>query len=272
MANNPLHIAWLINTGNGITTVDGKPVEVWEIRHSTNSTILSSWAEHFRNHYCADTEIDALRNGTGLSRAEYLINIKFPDAVNAPGPSIRAGDFGEILSADFLEYILGYWTPRTRYSDKIIRNESSKGCDTLGFKFVTPGKESPNDSLAIFEAKAQFSGTKPKKRLQHAVDDSIKDQIRKAESLNATKQRLRREGKSSEVSQVERFQNKEDKPYNEISGAVAFFCNSIFDAATIATTNAAHHPNVGNLLLLVIRGDKLMAFVSDLYTRAANEA
>jgi hypothetical protein len=119
-----------------------------------------------------------------------LNKIKFPDPQEPPGPSIRSGDFGEILIADFLEYILGFWVPRTRYSDKDIRNESSKGSDVIGFKFLVDGSESPEDILFIFEAKAQFSGNSPNPRLQEAIDDSRKDQRRKAESLNAIKQRL----------------------------------------------------------------------------------
>src|SRR3546814_8878008 len=41
----------------------------------------------------------------------------------APGPSTRAGDFGEILVADFIEYVLGYWCPRQgRFEDRENRN------------------------------------------------------------------------------------------------------------------------------------------------------
>jgi hypothetical protein len=273
MANHaPLHVAWLVDTKERITTADGKTAEVWEIKYTSDPATLSDWAKHFRGHYCSDAEIDRLRDGTGLSRAEYLVNIKFPDAIDKPGPSIRAGDFGEILAADYLEYVLGYWTPRTRYGDKTVRNESTKGCDNIGFKFVIIGQESPDDALAIFEVKAQFSGIKATARLQNAVDDSIKDQVRKAESLNAIKQRLYREQKLAEVSRVERFQNKEDKPYKEVSGAVALFCTSVFDSASIASTNTAHHPNLSSLLLLVIRAERAMALVGELYARAANEA
>jgi hypothetical protein len=56
--------------------------------------------------------LELLVSGTGLTKAEYLIQRKFPDARNAPGPSIRAGDFAEILVADYVEYKLGYWCPR----------------------------------------------------------------------------------------------------------------------------------------------------------------
>lgn len=97
------HTRWLIDTGEGLKTVDGKVVEVWEFRHEKNCVVFSAWAKHFRNHYCFDSEIDDLRRGTPYSRAEYLNKLKFPDASITPGPSIRAGDFGEILVADFLE-------------------------------------------------------------------------------------------------------------------------------------------------------------------------
>ena len=149
------HTKWLVDTGNRLNTLDGKTVEVWEYCHEQDDYILSAWAKHFRNHYCLDSEIDYYRRGPGLTRAEFLNNIKFPDQSLKPGPSIRAGDFGELLVADYLQYILGYWVPRTRYADKTIRNESTKGCDIIGFKMI--GKEeSPRDILAIFEAKTQF--------------------------------------------------------------------------------------------------------------------
>tara|TARA_R110002167_G_scaffold293826_1_gene498480 strand:- start:174 stop:473 length:300 start_codon:yes stop_codon:yes gene_type:complete len=90
---------------------------------------------------------------------------KVSDPKAALGPSIRAGDFGEVLVADFLEYLFGYWVPRTRYSDKTIRNESTKGSH-IGFHIVKDGKASSKDRLEIFEAKAQFSGKKAKARLQ----------------------------------------------------------------------------------------------------------
>ena len=84
-----------------------------------------------------------------LSRAEYLNSIKFPDRSTAPGPSIRAGDFGELLVADYLQYCLGYWVPGTGIWNKTIRNESTKGSDIIGFHFFRDGKGFPKDILAI---------------------------------------------------------------------------------------------------------------------------
>ena len=266
------HVEWLVDTGERLKTADDKEVEVWEFRHQVDEDVLSAWAKHFRNHYCFDTEIDYWRRGYKCSRSEYLNNIKFPDPKAAPGPSIRAGDFGEVLVADFLEYLLGYWVPRTRYGDKTIRNESTKGSDIVGFHIVNDGKYSAKDKLAIFEAKAQFSGKKAKARLQDAVDGSAKDIARKAESLNAIKQRLHGRNELENAQKVERFQNEIDHPYKEVFGAVALLENTLFDSGLTSSTISTAHPYSGDLTLIVIKGDQMMPLVHELFRRAADEA
>lgn len=266
------HTKWLVDTGERLKTADGKKVEVWEFRHEKNEAVLTDWAKHFRNHYCLDSEIDYWRKGYSYSRAEFLNNIKFPDPSDAPGPSIRAGDFGEVLVADFLEYLLGYWVPRTRYGHKTIRNESTKGSDIIGFHIVKDGKASLKDKLAIFEAKTQFSGKKPKARLQDAVNGSEKDIARKAESLNALKQRLHGRNELEDAEKIERFQNEVDHPYKEVYGAVALFENPLFDSSLTSSTDSSSHPYSGGLELVIIKGDRMMTLVHELYKRAADEA
>lgn len=170
----PLHLAWLVNTGKTLKTADGHVVEVWELKHGNDPAVLSAWAN------CNDQMLKQLVSGTGLTNAGYLIQRKFPDAKDPPGPSVRAGDFAEIIVADFIEYKLGYWCPRQlRYDFKFNRNESTKGCDVVGFKFVKDGAENPQDELFVFESKAALSGKVAVKRLQDAVDDSNKDKLRK---------------------------------------------------------------------------------------------
>jgi hypothetical protein len=92
----PLHLKWLVDTGERLETVDGKIIEIWELRHGKEDKILSAWAKHFRAHYCSDANIDFLRGK--LSRKKYLDEIKFPSRTSNLGPSVRAGDFGEILA------------------------------------------------------------------------------------------------------------------------------------------------------------------------------
>ena len=268
----PGHLNWLIDTGQRLKTADNKTVSVLEFRHQKDDKVLSEWANHFRNHYCSDTDIDTLRRGTTYTRAEYLTEIKFPDGSNKPGPSIRAGDFSEILIADYLQYLLEYWVPRNRYCDKMNRNESPKGSDVLGFKLVREGQESARDVLAIYEVKSRFTGTKSYNRLQEAVTDSCKDVTRRAESLNAIKQHLLDKKQNVYIPRVERFQNPIDHPYEEAWGAVALFSTTCFSGDLICETDTSIHPGKDKLILIVIHGQDMMKLVHDLYRRAADEA
>nr|WP_321302846.1 Hachiman antiphage defense system protein HamA [Alcaligenes faecalis] len=235
---------------------------------------LTAWAKHFREHYCLDSKLDRLRKGTGKSRADYLRDLVFPDAKDDFGPATRSGDFAEILIADLLEIHLGYWIPRIRYSDKMVRNESPKGTDVIGFKFAKGGPSSPSkkDSLIAFESKAQLSGKRAKARLQDAVNDSIKDEFRLGESLNAIKRRLIDQDKEEEAERVERFQEGLNVPYIRESGAAAIFCSSLYSIANIAGTDCSQHENQDNLMLIVVHAKELMKFVHAMYQRAANEA
>ena len=143
------HTKWLVDTGERMKTADGKEVEVWEFHHKNDEAVLSAWAKHFRKHYCLDTEIDFLRGKR--PRSDYLTNIKFPCRTSKLGPGIRAGDFGEILVSDYLQWILGYWVPRIRWSSKVVRDESPKGSDVIGFRFdEEDGEVTTKDVLFVF--------------------------------------------------------------------------------------------------------------------------
>ncbi|WP_336986805.1 Hachiman antiphage defense system protein HamA [Altererythrobacter aquiaggeris] len=268
----PPHIDWIKDTGERRQTACGQEIQIWELDPVDDQAILSAWAAHFRHHYCADADLPALVNGTGKSKAEFLNTILFPDAKVAPGPSLRSGDFGEILVADFIEFILGYWCPRElRYQDRWNRQDSTKGCDIVGFKFVNNKGESANDELYIFESKSGLSATKSN-RLQDAVTDSMKDHLREAMTLNAMKQRLLVRGEAAQVEAVQRFQNETERPFRRINGAAAVLDIDVFATTKLEETDATGHKNVANLRLLVIKGPSLMQLVQALYEKAANEA
>src|SRR5438067_315264 len=133
---SPPHIAWLKDSDKTLTTTGGQEVRVLEFKHTEDVTILSAWAKHFREHYCLDKVLDEAREGTGLSRKEYLEQLVFPGKDLAPGPSTRVGDFAEILVADYFEYVQEWRVPRTRYRLKAIPNESTKGTDILAFRLT----------------------------------------------------------------------------------------------------------------------------------------
>lgn len=268
----PPHIDWIKDTGERRQAACGREIQIWELDYVNDDAILSAWAAHFRHHYCADADLPNLVAGTGKSNTEYLNTILFPDQKIAPGPSLRSGDFGEILVADFIEFILGYWCPRElRYQDRWNRQDSTKGCDIVGFKFVHEDEAHANDELYVFESKSGLSATN-NNRLQDAVTDSMKDHVREAMTLNAMKQRLLVRGEALQVGKVQRFQNEAERPFRRINGAAAVLDTDVYAGTNLEETDTTGHKNADNIRMLVIQGPSLMGLVHALYDRAANEA
>lgn len=264
------YIKWLLDDIDQYTS-DGRKVKVLNLEHKEEVPVLSDLARHLRNHYCSDNDIDDLRSATGETRAKYLERYKFPNKTVTPGPSIRAGDFGEILVADYAQYILNYNVPRTRYEMKSTRNESTHGTDVLGFKIIDIDAPTNNDELLTVEVKSEFS-TSTGTSLQRAFDESKKDyEVRKAESLNAMKQRLKLKNDTTTVKIVERFQDKTSKPYKEVSGAATVVSNDNWTDSIITGADTSSHPNA-EILLVAVRGADLMDLTNSLYERACNEA
>lgn len=262
------HTKWLEDTGQVLTLKCGKIVNIFEFKHDVNDQVkMSAWAKHFRNHYCNDSQIDLLKAPT-QSRSEFLLLMKFPSASKSPGPSIRSGDFAEILVADYLTYLRNYLVPRTRYDRKGVPNESTKGSDVLAFKQVagTPS----DDELLVYEVKAKLS-TGTESVLQKAIVDSAKDPLRLAESLNGIKQRMLDRNELTSVGMINRFQDSVNQPYKLRFGAAAVCSDSAYDDALLAEADTSEHPHSAELELLAIKGSELMALAHALYERAAHE-
>jgi hypothetical protein len=255
-----------------LTLITGESCEVWELEVPTAAACLSEWASRFRQTYCPDSQLDLLRDGTGKSRAQYLLDLVFPDRSTPPGPGVRSGDFAELLIADFIEFLHGYWVPRSKYGEKGSRNESVKGVDIVGFKCRDAAQPQPSDEMLTFEVKAQLSGGKYEERLQVAVKDSAKDYLRAGETLAAMKRRMLNAGEGHAVQVVQRFQSPADRPYKLISGAAAVLSDDAFNAEKLQATSVAEHNNAKNLKLVVVRGRGLMALAHALYQQAADEA
>lgn len=251
-----------------IATNCGKEVTIYRLVVKNESNVLDAWSKHLREHYCLDREIDFLRSGTGLSKKDYLNQIKFPDSSNPLGVATMSGDFAEMLVHDYIEFIQGYYTTRTRYSRKVNRNSSTMGSDVLGYKCLNVTKPNKNDELAVLEVKAQSSETKPQNKLQLAVDHSAKDEVRLAESLNAEVQRLVDRNRIKEAELVQRFQNKTDRPYRIKFSAVAVHSSTSFSEKLVKTVDVSGHPDT-SVNLLVIYSDKLMEFIKEMYARAS---
>jgi hypothetical protein len=153
-----------------------------------------------------------------------------------------------------------------------VRDESSKGSDVIGFKYVAKGETSDGDTLYVYEVKTRFTGGSGNHRLQDAIDGSAKDEVRIGESLNYVKQKLYERRELDEAGAVERWQSPEDSPYKINYGATTLVEAGVFSAEDIKSADASSHPHSQSLSLLVIRGSDMMRLVHDLYDRAANEA
>jgi hypothetical protein len=261
-----------LKQAESLTLGAGGKCEVWELDVPTDAACLGEWAKNFRQTYCPDDDIDVLREGTGKSRAEYLLELVFPDKSAAPGPAVRAGDFAELLVSDYVEFILDYWVPRGKYAEKGSRDESVKGVDIVGFKCPDAGQPKPTDEMLAFEAKAQLAGGKYNDRLQTAVNDSGKDYLRAGETLAAMKRRMHLAGEQASMLVVQRFQNAVDRPYRLLSGAAAVLSDAAFDTDGIKSTSITDHNNAGSLRLIAVKGNDLMKLAHALYQRAADEA
>lgn len=262
------HLKWLIDTGNVITTACGKQVKIFCFDYDlTDEDTLSKWAKHFRNHYCFDQDVDDLKSPS-QTRSEYLLNMKFPGKTTRLGPSVRSGDFAEILVADYLAYLRSYIVPRTRYDRKAVPDESTKGSDVLAFK-IDP-IHSTNDELLIYEVKAKLTG-KPEDKLQEAIDHSGKDELRLAESLHGIKQRMFDRNERTGMGMITRFQDSVNKPYKKNFGAAAICSDSAYDEATLANASSSKHPHASDLELIAFHGKELMKLAHMLYEVAANE-
>ncbi len=264
------HLAWLEQTDTYMSAC-GQAIQVFAFKYDAlNVEVMSEWARHFRNHYCLDEQLQFIKNPL-MTNSEYLTSEKFPSKSVAPGPSIRAGDFSEILIADYLQYLRDYYVPRTRYDRKAIANESTKGSDVIAFK-KSPDIISDNDELLIFEVKAKATENSNNNVLQDAIDHSVKDELRIAESLNAMKQKLYDRNDFDGMKLIERFQREPDHPCKRRYGAAAVCTSTSASEDVMSSSTCINHPNADKLELLVVSAAQLMNLVHELYRRAADEA
>lgn len=241
-------------------TADGTKVQILEFDSKAADAHIAEWAAHVRNHYCVEGEIEVLRQGTGKSRANFLKELIIPST-----PTIVAAEFAEILVADYIQFCLGCDVPRVRYFFKINRNVAVNGVDVVAFK--KSAKEPLLDQLISCEVKAALVGAN-NATLQNAINDAGgKDPLRLPETLNAFKQRLIKNGDMARAAQVERYQDRVDRPYVHVSSATAVHSESTWDPVIISGANCSAFPEA-LFDLLAIKGIDMMALANKLYQAA----
>lgn len=267
-----MHFTDWFHLDKKISSQDGKEIEIWSFCYDeSQKDVMSNWAREFRNVYRLDSKLDKLRCKEKLSRKDYLLLRVFPKRTKGLGPSVRAGDFSEILISHFLQYLENYWVPsKIRYENKPVTDCSTPGSDVVAMKFADDSFCNPNDELIVVEAKAGY--TDGENKLQEAVDDSNKDPRRLGEFLDFAKNRFDLLEDDESFKKIERFQNEVDYPYNKKFGAAAFCDEKLFDEDEISKTDCSGHAKKSKLRLILVKGKDMMKLVHSLYERAADEA
>jgi hypothetical protein len=255
-----------------LASVDKIPIEIIDFIPTDEDEALKNLGGHLCLHYAEQIQLDQCEEVKGISKSKFLLTELFPDRKKKPGPSVRAGDFCEILVSDYFEYHEGYVVPRIRYLSKLNRNASPHGTDVIGFKAKNPTKPSTEDELISVENKAKLTGP-TNGYLQKAVDHSHKDAERLGMTLNAISQRSRWIRNLQHLTLlVQRFQNKSDRPYRLIQAASFFTNANLIDEADLSVTDFSNAPDRNPRRLLVFGGVEMMKFIHSIYRKAADEA
>lgn len=257
-----------------INSAGGKEIKIYRLNNELlDEQYLNEWATSLKNHYVEEKMLDILRQGTGLTRKDYLKERILPDSTDPLGAATMSGEFGEILVYDYINYVLEYYVTRTRYLEKINRNMSVSGSDVLGYKVADINKINNNDELLVAEVKTRSSKSSKKEKLcsetvAKAIIHSSKDRVRIGESLNAEKRRLIYRSRDEEAKIIERFQNKTDYPFKLVFFAVAVLDTEIYSEQTVLDTVNTHKDNLKSTNLLIIHSENLLKLLRELYARA----
>lgn len=241
--------------------------------------MMDEWARGFKRNYITEENEEELYKGTGLTKQQYLELMVFPNNRSSIGNSLMAGEFGELLVYDYFNFVLKYYTSRTRYLEKTTYYDAIKGIDVICYNIKNIQIPSKNDSLVVAEVKTHSSKKgNCKNTVKKAIADSKKaitdsknnnNMSRIAESLNAEKRRLIDKQRFEEAKIVERFQNKTDNPYILDLFAVAVLESEVYSENIIIEEVYKYIPeNNIPINMLVIHSKELSSLIKELYRRA----
>lgn len=259
-----------------IRTNEGNLVELIEVHAPfDNNRLITEWARSFRLKYISDENLLESMEDTGLqSGIEFLQSVVYPK-----NKKFRNGDFGEIIVAEYLKYIEHFWVPtlKLRYSDKATSEESVKGSDVIAIRFESdPSIASPDDLLCICEVKTG-SVSSARARLQEAVNDSDKDDLRLdvakrgSIGLNAVKLKLKREERAGNgdiysYHAIARFQNPIVHPYQTQYAAAAVVEQKRLNRETMKKIKVKESQHTDSLRIIAVGVTDIQKLIDALYS------
>lgn len=258
----PLFTAWL--AAEQCTFKDGTKIYCWRLDWSCSDKVLDEWALHLRRHYISD---DILENRVTVRQTtpdQYLPLRVVPDI-----PSIRSGDFAEILISDVLQYLYGLVVPRYKQCNRKDKNASEHGSDVIAYQLKNLNGASALDKLFVLEVKSNASKTSDEeliKTVKKATKDSEKDPNRVPMTLQYMIDEAIDVNDQTTQKNLLRFTDMGGSPCKKIFGsAVATSHIKPIDALSGKAPS-----DVGlsaNSPLIVVHASKLMDLVNSLYGR-----
>lgn len=101
----------------------------WRLDWACSDNVLDEWALHLRRHYISDDILENRVMARQTTPDQYLSLRVVPDI-----PSIRSGDFAEILISDVLQYLYGLVVPRYKQCNRKDKNASEHGNDVIAYQ------------------------------------------------------------------------------------------------------------------------------------------
>lgn len=258
----PLFTAWL--EAEQCTFRDGTKVYCWCLDWTCSDCVLDKWALHLRRHYISDNILEHRVMARQTTSDQYLPLRVVPDI-----PSIRSGDFAEILISDVLQYLYGLAVPRYKQCNRKDKNASEHGSDVIAYQLKNVNSTSTSDKLFVFEVKSNASKTGDAefiKTVKKATKDSKKDPNRVPMTLQYMIDEATDVNDQATQKNLQRFTDMGGSPYQKIFGsAVATSHVKPIDALSCKAPNdvglSAFSP------LIVVHASRLMDLVNSLYGR-----
>ncbi len=272
--NKPEYLRWIIKE-DGVIKDNSIQLKCYRIEYNNDPDVLDDWALHIRRHYIPDDELEEDCTLLGLTSEEYLRSSVIPQKDVHLGPTSRSNTITEILISDLLEFVYGFHVPRIRQTNMSGTTVSEHGTDVIGYQFEKEDKTpSSKDKLIAAEVKAVLSKADTSV-IKSAVEDSVKDEYRVAQTLNYMRKKLKHYGKLEESKDIERFQLKTKYDYSIFYVPAGITSLAELDEVTVGEEKIHIIPEIdGNDLKLChgnciffVHGKNLMKLTHEVFER-----
>lgn len=264
--DRPQYIDWIIEEA-GVLIKDNTPIQCYMIDYKTDSGVIDDWALHIRRNYINDNNLTYDSAANGMTIEQYLKKYVIPQRHEPLGPTARAGDIGEIIVSDLLEFIMEYSVPRYKMINRSGKNNSQQGTDIIAYKFYKVDKTpDEHDELVAAEVKAALTKN-DYGVLETAIKHSVKDAHRLARTIDHCRKRLKELGRLSEMHDVARFLNKAEIDYKITYVAAGISsCESVISPIELSVVEEQLEIKTTQKIFF-IHGKKLMELTHAIYER-----